>query len=103
MPEERRRDADERAFWALGLPTLNHLARERMSLKLGAAHAIYIIQYLERSVVYYDLMKTSLDEPTSDMLELLSGLHEQVSTRCRELDGDTFARITSPDVEPRIA
>lgn len=46
-------------------------------------------------------MKSSLDQPAGDVLELFSGLDEQV-VALGDLDSDALSCIACPDVQPGI-
>lgn len=47
-------------------------------------------------------MEARLDEATAEMLKLFPGLYKEEATGRRELDRDTFARVTSPHVQTGI-
>jgi len=65
-----------------------------------------IVQYVSRegdtnvycSLTNDDLMEPSLDQSTTQVLQLFPGLHEQIPARWWKLDRDTFARVTGPDM-----
>lgn len=59
--------------------------------------------YLERSFVDHDLVETSLDQSTAQMLKLLASLNQQVSSFRRELNSNTLPTVTSPNVESGVA
>ena len=62
----------------------------------------YDMPYLQRGLVHNDLVITGLDEPTSEVLELLPSLDEEIPPRRRELDRHPFARVASPYVQTGI-
>lgn len=53
-------------------------------------------------VIYNDFMEARFDETTSDMLQLFSSLDEQIIA-CRNFDGYTFACISCPNMQARVA
>lgn len=61
-----------------------------------------IVDYLDGALVDHDLVEASLDKATGDVLELLTGLDQQV-VALRDLDWDLFSCVASPDVEAGIA
>ena len=57
---------------------------------------------LQSGIINNNFMEASFDEATGDMLELLSGLHQQMATGGRKLDWDAFASVPGPDIKPGI-
>ena len=47
-------------------------------------------------------MKSSLDEATGDMLELLPGLDQEITTDSGKLDWNTFPGVPCPDIKSRV-
>lgn len=81
MPEEGRRNADQRP--------------------VGQARPA-VVDDVDRLVVDDDLVVAGLDEPAGEVLELLAGLDQQV-VALGDLDGDALARVAGPDVQARVA
>ena len=81
MPEESRADADQ---WAIG------------ELLLALRDDI------DSALVDDHLVEAGLDQTTSDVLELLAGLHQEVVAG-RDFDGDALARVAGPDVQTWVA
>ena len=81
MPKECARDPDQRPVGILDSAFLDDVERRRVD---------------------DDLVQTGFDEPTSEVLDLLACLDEEVPAG-RDLNGDAFTRVAGPDVEPRVA
>jgi len=81
MPKERARDPDQ---WPVGI--------------LHSA----LLDDVERRRVDNDLVQTSFDEPTGEVLDLLACLDEEVPAG-RDLDRDALARVAGPDVQAWVA
>jgi hypothetical protein len=58
---------------------------------------------LDSVFIHDDLVEPSLDKPSAQMFQLLTSLHQEITTSRGELDGNAFAGVASPDVQTRIA
>jgi hypothetical protein len=81
MPEESRRDTNERAIRELLLAPLDDS---------------------QGRVIHDNFVEACTDKAAGDVLKLLASLDEQVIAR-RDLDGNSIAGIAAPDVESGIA
>lgn len=81
MPKQGTRDTNQRSVRVLDLALLNDLYR---------------------LLIHDDLVEPGFDEAAGEMLDLLSGLNQEIVARW-DLDGDAIAGVACPDVQAWVA
>lgn len=95
MPEKGRGDSDEGPCGLFGFRAYHGLHPSQLLVTMHEGRGQ--LTYSESRFAHCDFVVSSLDEPTRKVLELFSGLHEQVSS-CGDFNCDSASGVAGPDV-----